>query len=494
MRSRRTSGVWPTRSSSRSATSIGGPVSPAGRTRSPRAAASSARVVRVEDDGQPGVVQRPGDRRGLGHRTGDPDPAGAVRAQVGDQPDRVVRGSRRRSGAGPGPAGAPPARLPRRPRARPCDRSTAPIPVLAEIPAAGTAPMSARTLVLAVDSVALATEPAARTRGQWPRRAVEIVDEGGEGGVGAGAGGGEVAVDRFHDLQVALELGLGAAGAHDDPGAAGQGEQEGVGRRQVGVVEQVPDGLDGQATELGRRARPAPPPSAGRCRPGRRHPRSAGSGAGWRAGRAPRRGRRGGRGRSGRGSSGRRPARRRPGRRRCRPCPGRRRRRGSRGPPRSRRRSCHSGCSMAGRLIHLKPVRVSAKCTPWAGGHPTEQPRRHDGRHHQPVVPRGVAQDVVGQERTDLVAGQRPPVLAVGHAPPRAGRRRGRWPGRGRPRPRSPARGRGPARPALRGWGRRRSGSPGSGSPCSMTTSGAGNPARPNAASSTSRPTPCIAV
>ena len=170
--------MLPTRSSSQSATSIGGPVSSIGRTRRPRAARLVGRVVRVEDDGEPGVVQRLGDRRGRGHRTGDPDPAGAVRAQVGDQPDRVVRGVHVDPSTGPGPQvvlwlGSPD------------DHDTSIRQVYSANHRSGRDPGRR-------DGSDVGQNAAVSHREAGPGRY-----EGGEGGVGSGARGGEVAGDRL---------------------------------------------------------------------------------------------------------------------------------------------------------------------------------------------------------------------------------------------------------------------------------------------------------
>ena len=42
-------------------------------------------------------------------------------------------------------------------------------------------------------------------------------------------------------------------------------------------------------------------------------------------------------------------------------------------------------------------------------GHPGEQRRRHERGHHEPIVARGVGQDVVGEQPADLVTAQPPP-------------------------------------------------------------------------------------
>ena len=47
------------------------------------------------------------------------------------------------------------------------------------------------------------------------------------------------------------------------------------------------------------------------------------------------------------------------------------------------------------------------------GGHPAQEPGGHHRRRHEPVVAIGVAQDVVGQQRTDLVTGEGAPVPVV---------------------------------------------------------------------------------
>ena len=105
-------------------------------------------------------------------------------------------------------------------------------------------------------------------------------------------------------------------------------------------------------------------------------------------------------------------------------------------------------------------------------------------RQHAVGVVAAPAEEVVGQEPPELVAGEGPPARRArsgargrGRARPwPAGRRRGRWPG---PRPhRCGRRGRagGRGRPAPRGWGTATVGKSGSGTDCSATSWRSTNP------------------
>ena len=108
------------------------------------------------------------------------------------------------------------------------------------------------------------------------------VQPGGGGdprGVDAGLG-----VHGYDDLEVALELRLGAARPDDHPGAVGEPVAQPVGGRQVGAAErEVVDPLDRETAELGRAGPRAAAPSRRRSATGRRPAPTPGR---WRAGRA----------------------------------------------------------------------------------------------------------------------------------------------------------------------------------------------------------------
>ena len=147
------------------------------------------------------------------------------------------------------------------------------------------------------------------------------------------------------------------------------------------------------------------------------------------------------------------------------------------------------------RAIHLKPVNVSAECTPWAAAifdSNADDTSVVTTSRSSPVV---LAEQVVGEQPADLVATQ-PAPRAVGQRDRRAqpvgvGIVGDRHVGADLARPRSSSRS---IAPGSSGLGNDTVGNVPSGSNCSATTCGAGRPAASNARISTAPPTPCIAV
>ena len=139
-------------------------------------------------------------------------------------------------------------------------------------------------------------------------------------------------------------------------------------------------------------------------------------------------------------------------------------------------------------MIHLKPVGVSADGCPAAAAMTCiSEPLTSDDAY---VPAHPAAQQPVGQQRADLVAGELPAAADDG-APVGVRVLGDRDVGTD---PRRPAPSAGRSRRAPPGSGRRRSGTPGRGASCSGTLTGSASPAAANTARVVSAPTPCIAV